>query len=399
MAGLPTELRRLQMPLSKKVWPALGLFALRVRSVRGNSRRRRDDSSNSPSPAFAPSQILYFEFTRAGDLICATPFLAVLRRRWPEARITLAVYKEVAEVARGLPEVDRVEVFDRSDLWGSVKHLWRIRHAPDTLVLSHSINPLVALFFCLANAPASAGYLWSHAFVTMPGESVALSAVARPFGPLVEQRLDIARALGLSADPVPPVRFTLDTVAVGKEIRTVLETLARKRNEGRRIVALAPGSRSPNRRWPAAHFESLGNRLLKRPEVDLVIVGGPEDGALAAALGRSEPGRVIGAAGRTGFMEFAALIGASDVVVCNDSAALHVAAALRIPCVGMFGPVPPELRIHAMEGYRTVGLTGSRPCLCGYDFFSEKPCAHGTPCLTSLSPERVANAVEDLLGG
>jgi ADP-heptose:LPS heptosyltransferase len=291
-----------------------------------------------------------------------------------------------------------VEVFDRSDLWGSVKRLWRLRRATDTLVLSHSINPLVALFFCLANAPASAGYLWSHAFVALPEKGVALSPVARTFGPLVEQRLDVARALGLSADPVPPVRFTLGMETVGKEIRTVLETLARKRNEGRRIVALAPGSRSPNRRWPATHFETLGHLLLKRPEVDFVIVGGPEDIALATALGRSEPRRVIGAAGRTGFMEFAALIGASDVVVCNDSAALHVAAALRVPCVGIFGPVPSELRIHAMEGYRSVGLTGSRPCLCGYDFFSEKPCAHGTPCLTSLSPERVAKAVDDLLG-
>lgn len=379
------------MPFLKKAFAKAGILALRLKPALRVSRRE------STRPGFFPQRILYFEFTRAGDLICTTPFLALLRKTWPAARITLVVYREVAEVALGLPEVDRVVTLDRSKLGKSVKRLWSMRHAPDTLVLSHSINPLVAFYFWVTDAAAFAGYLWSHAFAGLAGQGLTMGEVEHPSGHLVEQRLDIARALGLPADTAPAVHYSVPEDRVGETVKTALDVFQEGRRNGRKVVALVPGSRSPNRQWPVGSFEALGCRLLRRPEVDVVVLGKPEDGAPVAAMARTHPDRTFDATGRTSFSEFAALIAVSDVVVCNDSAALHVAAALGVPCVGLFGPVPAELRMHHIDGYRSVGLTGTDSCECGYDFFSERKCPYGHRCLVSLAPERVAEAVEGLL--
>jgi len=396
MAGWLAELRRVRMPFRKKIWAALGLCAFRCKAAVTRLWKRRAAVAKAD---WTPSRILYFEYTRAGDLICATPFLELIRRRWPDAKITLVVYKEVTDVARGIAEVDRVITLDRDEVWRAVRQLWSMRHAPDTLVLSHSINPLVAYYLLATDAPACAGYLWSHTYSQIAGSGMTLIPARHPFGHLVEQRLDIARAIGIEVHAVPDVRFAVDRNRVGEPVAALMQEIGEKEPSRREKVAvISPGSRMAAKQWPVDHFKEMVRRLLAHSRLRVILVGGPKERETADAVRAINPDRILTLAGETNFMEFAALVEACDVVVCNDSAALHVAAALRVPCVAIFGPVEPAKVVHRSSSYETVALQGTESCLCGYDVFDERPCSHDNICLTSLTPERVVDTVMRLLG-
>jgi ADP-heptose:LPS heptosyltransferase len=108
---------------------------------------------------------------------------------------------------------------------------------------------------------------------------------------------------------------------------------------------------------------------------------------------------VISLAGNTNFHEFAATVEAADLVIGNDSAASHLSAVFKRPCIAFFGPVPPTLRDHKRPGHEFHGLAGTQPCLCGYDFFREATtCPHQRQCLTSITVDRAFALAREVVG-
>jgi ADP-heptose:LPS heptosyltransferase len=112
--------------------------------------------------------------------------------------------------------------------------------------------------------------------------------------------------------------------------------------DGRLVVDLHVGSSDPSRRWPAASFARLGDRLAAERQVRIVLTGSDQERSLTAAVRRAMKSPAIDLAGRTDLGEFAAIISALDLVVTNDTSASHVAAAMRTPSVVLFGPSRPD---------------------------------------------------------
>ena len=77
------------MPWRKKIWILLGLSVLKGKGF-FHSLGKKSSKVNLPI-----RHIIYFEFTRAGDLICTSPFLSLLKKSYPQATLTLVVYKEM----------------------------------------------------------------------------------------------------------------------------------------------------------------------------------------------------------------------------------------------------------------------------------------------------------------
>jgi lipopolysaccharide heptosyltransferase II len=160
------------------------------------------------------------------------------------------------------------------------------------------------------------------------------------------------------------------------------------------FVAVAPGSIWGSKRWP--HFAALAHRLAERQ--DVVLVGGPEDAALAEAIAHGAADRstrrIVTAAGRLTLRQSAALIGKAAVLVTNDSAPLHLAQAVSTPTVAIFGPTTPAF------GF---GPRGPRDVVVERQGLGCRPCsAHGPPacplshhlCMQSLPVEDVMHAIE-----
>lgn len=368
------------VPLRQRLTIATALAALRGRALLHRGGGTSD-----------PGAVDVLLFTRAGDVLCATPMLSILRARFPEAYLRLIVYEEVAEVARGIAGVQEVLAVRKSTPREAVARMLELPEAPHAWVLTHSINPLAAAYLARRNYDAAAGYLWDRTYAWHRGEAVRLEPVRRPFGTLVEQHTAILEALRVPLGTVPAIAWQRDEGRIRAETRAFAESL------GGRFVLVVPGSRSANRTWPAENFRALLERLRGSlsPGTKVAITGAANERALLEALARESGAALSGL--DLSFSEFAFLIERSAVVVANDSAASHLAALYRTPDVILYGPVAPELRDHRMPGHAHRALVGAERCRCGMDFFSERPCPHARVCLRSISVDSVAAAVSAAL--
>ena len=158
------------------------------------------------------------------------------------------------------------------------------------------------------------------------------------------------------------------------------------------FTALAPGSIWGTKRWP--YYKELVTRLPGQA----VVLGGPEDRALAEAVASGAPGRAYAAAGDVGIRISAALIARAGILVTNDSAPLHLATAAGTPIVAIFGPTVPAF------GF---GPGGSRAAVVEHPGLPCRPCsAHGPQvcplghhrCMMEIGIEDVARAIDRVLG-
>ena len=118
------------------------------------------------------------------------------------------------------------------------------------------------------------------------------------------------------------------------------------------------------KRWLPQRFAALADRLIKERGAQVLLVGGPDDGPVAAAITdgmRQEPCDLTG---QLTFGELGALLERCDLFIGNDTGAMHLAVAVGAPVVAIFGPSDP--RMYGPYGENSVALwhdVGCNPCL------------------------------------
>ncbi|MFZ3141445.1 lipopolysaccharide heptosyltransferase II [Polaromonas sp.] len=162
-------------------------------------------------------------------------------------------------------------------------------------------------------------------------------------------------------------------------------------------VVFAPGAEfGPAKRWPARHFAELAARL----DLPVVLLGSGKEAALcdeiAAPVNAAQAGKCLNLAGKTSLPQALALIAASHATISNDSGLMHVAAALGVPQVAIFGSSSPLHTPPLSDKARVLWLkadpTYQPPLDCAPCFERECPLGH-TRCLNDISAERVLQAL------
>jgi ADP-heptose:LPS heptosyltransferase len=167
----------------------------------------------------------------------------------------------------------------------------------------------------------------------------------------------------LSAAGLPPRGGPYEYTVTDDERRRARTWLADSGLANQRPLAvLHPGANWAHKRWPPERFAGLGDRLVRAAQVQVVVTGGPDDAALVEAVRRgiSEPSWSW--AGQGGLRDLGALLEQADLVVSNDTGVLHLAAALRRPVVGLYGPTSPALTGPLGDPARTVVLHHPEGC-------------------------------------
>jgi ADP-heptose:LPS heptosyltransferase len=265
-----------------------------------------------------------------GDYLMATPALAALRARFPDAEVTLLGARWHERFLSGRPgAVDRVRVLPRVDgLAGQP------RDAPDPGALPAFLS---AERYDLA-VQLHGGGRASNPLVTALGarRTIGLRAADAPpldanvpyryYQPEVERFLEVARLAGADGPADYPV------LAVSGAERGTATGLLPGRGPW---VALHAGATDPRRRWPTARFAALAD-LLAAAGARPVLVGGPGDAAVSAEVRDAAEGPVPDLTGRTDLGALAAVLERCAVVVANDSGPLHLARAVGTATVGLY---------------------------------------------------------------
>lgn len=346
-------------------------------------------------------RIILLLFGDLGDTLLTVPAIRAIRRRYPEARLTLLSKELPAHIVEQLGLVDRsivVEkhVFDRpSSLltprsWLTLARLWLTlrRERPDTAVLFHHlVTRWGALKFGLLSLASGADR--RVGIDNGRGWFLTEAVLDRGFGDRHEAQyfLDVAALLDApgSLDLEAPVA-DLD--------RLQARTLIPVGTEGP-LIALHPGTGwyGPGRRWSVQSFIAAARLCLERFGGTCVIVGTEVEGADAAAVAEALGDRAINLVGRTTVGELGAVLERCAVTVANDGGVAHLSAAVGTPVVAVFGPSN-DRAWRPLLGTVVAADIACRPCFYrGFERGLPQGCAT-RECLALVTPEMVTRAVE-----
>jgi heptosyltransferase-2 len=319
-----------------------------------------------------------------GDLIMATPGFRALRAGFPDARITLVVQAELRPLLDGAPWFDAVLTLAsaRKSL-AALLHEGRAlrRHARFDLGLCLPDSFEAALLMRLAGVRHSVGYARGgrsallHRAVPLPS-----AGEGRVLLPRERHVLGLVETLG-----VEPRGTALELFVTEAEEREAHARLAEHAvDPAAPLVLLAPGaSFGASKLWPAESFAAVGDALAEQGAA-IVVVGGPNERAIAARVVAAMRRAVSDLTGVVGLGATKALVRRARLLVANDAGARHLAVAFGVPCVVLMGPTSLEKTNLNLERVSVLSAdVACRPC-----YLRDCPIDHR--CLTRIPPALVA---------
>jgi heptosyltransferase II len=337
------------------------------------------------------SSILLVQTAFIGDVVLAFPTAQALREAHPTARIGLLTTPAAAPLARCMAAIDEVIVFDKRKSQSGLRGIFAAAQAVSgyECVISAHRSLRTSLVVWLAKllgatqhttgfATASAAWLYD-AQVEYPAHKQEVERVLA----LLAAFADSAEIFG-STNADASITFTLPE----KDLQAALELVDSIGGEG--FIAIAPGSVWATKRWHEAHCQSVAQTLTERGK-RVVLLGGEDDKALCERIAATSG--AVSLAGKTSLPQMLAVLQRASVLLCNDSAPLHLANLVGCRVVAVFGPTIPAFGF-APRGERDTVLEDEglacRPC----SSHGAHECPLGThECMRNVTPERVIEAL------
>ena len=325
-----------------------------------------------------------------GDLVMTTPAIEAVRRNFPESTLTVLARPWVKPLLENLPAVNHVLPLETGNGYFS--------HAVEIIKTARLLRRMkfdLAIIFQNAFEAALLSYLGGVRFrigYNTDGRGFLLShSVIRDEEVLrvhqVEYYLSLLKAMGWEAESRNPRLF------VAEEDKEVIHSLLSSKGIGQDhlLLGLSPGAvYGPAKRWPAERFAAVGDWAADRWGAKIVVMGSQGEMGICGAVGHSMRHDSVNLCGRTRLGEAMALIERCQFFVTNDSGLMHIAAALNVPMVALFGSTDPVATGPRSEMARIVQKpVECAPCL--------KPeCPTDYRCMLGIEPHDVWKEMERL---
>lgn len=337
-------------------------------------------------------QLLIVKPSSFGDVLHAFPAVSLIRSACPEVtRISWIVNDAFADVVRLCPGIDRIIPFPRREIhkFSVIRaFLHDLRQEEYDMAIDYQGLLRSGLMVKASRAKEKVGF--AHAREGAPLFYTRKLALANLQTHAVEKNLELTRfALNIPADtPVPEPRFQLDNKGV-QEAESLLPSSPRP------LLAVCFSSRWESKNWSIPFMaEALDKVAEALPELDIFLLGAEEDRQLGEVLLQAaRSAKPVNLAGKTSFHALAALLSRSTAMFTVDSGPMHLAAALGIPCIALFGSTSAVLTgPYGPVGFHTI-LTSTcpnSPCM-------ERTCPHRQNCADGFSPKDAADAIIDTI--
>ena len=332
-----------------------------------------------------PPNILLVRFSAIGDILLLTPLVRALRRKYPDARLTVVTRAGFAPLLERNPRISEVIG------WDPLTSLADLGRRLRGLEFTHRLD--------LHDSVRSRMLRWhtGGAWTTYPKHRLARAALIhthrdlyRDRRPVAERYFDAAGGLEVAPDGGSLEMFLSRTDLEAAEGFLAARGLGRSRQ----LIAVAPGAAHFTKRWPTHHWIALVRRLVEAGN-DVIVLGGPQDLAIGEAVAAAGGEFAASAAGAFDLPGSAALLKRSRALVSGDTGLMHLATAVETPVIALFGPTVEQFGFFP---YRAKSAVLQRELSC-------RPCStHGGPrcplkhhrCLQDLQPGDVLEALRRL---
>jgi len=327
-----------------------------------------------------------------GDALLAQPLLRRLHDKLGRVRVDALAPPWCAPLLARMPEVDEViaAAFAHGEL--KLRARWRLgrelakRSYDQAIVLPNSFKSALVPFF--ADIPLRAGYAGEFRYGLL-NLVHKLDKAKLPL--MVERYAQLAEKPGVElARPLPQVRLAVDPV------NTARTTARLYLDRSRPVAVLCPGAEyGPAKRWPARHFAALARALAQRGYA-IWLIGSGKDAGLGEEIRALSGDSCENLCGRTDLAAAIDLMSCAKLAVSNDSGLMHVAAALRIPLVALYGSSSPAhtppLSLSAQPASARIARID---IACSPCFKRDCPLGH-FKCMNDLLPAQVLAEIDAL---
>jgi heptosyltransferase I len=329
------------------------------------------------------SRILIVRLGSLGDLVHTLPAASALRHANPAAEIDWLVDRPHREFLELVPVISSLVVLERRGAGGWFDAIKTMRSRAYDVALDFQGLVKSAALARLSGAGKVVGFGRS-ALRERFAASFYTEHVGIPAGThVVRKNLMLAAAAGAHAEalnfPIAAVRSEAveSFVAAGS----------------RPFAMINPGAAWPNKRWPPDRLGAVARHLHERRQLSSVVLWGPGEQAAADAVVHASAGAAR-LAPPTGLKELIALARHAKLIVSGDTGPLHIAAALGVPAVALFGPTDP-MRNGPWDS-RDISISLYDSCDCHYKRQCQR--APADWCLGKVAVERVVQAIDRRLG-
>jgi heptosyltransferase-2 len=326
-----------------------------------------------------------------GDAVMTTPAVRAIRKNFPDTRISILTKPWVAPVFSDSPYVDNLLIYDKAE-----KHkgmVGKIRLARElkqysfdaAILLQNAFEAALITFF--AGIPCRIGYN-----TDVRGFLLTHSVPCTPQIKKMHQTgyyLGILQGIGLKTDGLG-----LDLVVNKKYQKRAAEILEEHGiSMSDRLVGINPSATfGPAKQWFPERYAGLSDKIHEVFGANILLFGGPEDKELGHRIAQMMQHPLVDLCGKTKLEEAIALINMCNLFITNDSGLMHVAAALDIPLIAIFGSTNPITTGPRSKRSKIVRVSiKCSPCL--------KPkCPEGhLRCMDQIDIDMVFEAVKELL--
>lgn len=329
-------------------------------------------------------KILIFRQSSLGDVVLTFPVLACLVETYSGCRIDYVTKAPFAELVQSHPAVGTVYAFnDNHDFY---RLTWILKRQRYDLLVDLQSNIRSRLLGILAS-PAK--------LVRYPKRRAAREMVVRRS----QQKLNVdhtvsayfsaLRKIGVAKNPAPSF------LTLPQEAQEFADDFLGKHDMcSKTLIAICPGARHYEKRWPHANFRNVALSLLERKDIGVVLITSAVDD-IPVRMGIDSPSLIE--LKDEAIINVAALLSRCRIAISNDSGLMHLANAVGVPVLAIFGPTNPRL------GFAPI-LPGSQ-VICDDVFCSpcsvhgEKPCRQPRKyCFENITSRRVTVQLMAMLG-
>ncbi len=344
-------------------------------------------------------KVLCVRLDTMSGVLLTTPALRAMKQSLPDCRLSMLTSASGAQAARLIPEIDAVLRYEA--LWrkgpstdrqpdAEVQLIEQFRRGGfDAAVIftRYTQDPLPAAMLCyLGGIPRRLAYCRENLcqLVTQP---VVESESGGGLRHEVRRQLDLVAAIGCHTDDEHL------SIHVTQQALSEVAMLLRNRglDDGQPWLVIHPCATAPSRRWPSESFAVLARRLVREHGCRVVFTGTATDLVLVEGIRAAMEAPSESLAGYLDVAHLAGLLRLAPLLVSNNTAPVHLAAAVGTPVVDIYALTAPDHTPWAVP-HRVV----SHEVSCKHCYQSICPEGHGN-CLRMIAPDEVLAAVQELL--
>lgn len=343
-----------------------------------------------------------------GDVLFTTPAICAIKDNYPDAFIGYWCNERVEGLLKNNPYIDKIFAFSmgdfkrvRSDSYLEavsrlIKTLRDIRREKFDISLDFSSEHRYSLLAKILGIKRRVGFNYKNRgrFLTDKIDTYGYSSKH-----VVEYYLDLLKPLGITPkDNNLELKITEINRAKAQSILTRLKVDPREL-----LVGIAPGAGgswgkdAALKHWPAIKYAQLAQELANNFKCKIILLGDDSEKPIADIISAAVKGKVADLVGKTSLEELAAIIEKLNILITNDGGPLHIARALGVKTVSIFGPVDDLVYGPYPKSTKHIVIKEDVSCQPCYQDFKMPICDKDRECLKNISVDKVFSAIRSLI--